>query len=626
MELSADRSNVLGCLPGKEENIPVEISEYFDKLRQTGDELADKLVKETLFPHDQFKNLGRQGYNHLLDIADVLGESPALALNRHTTVAQELSAYPDGLQNYYDPVKAPDWIDEEKLALTSKLWQQDMLAIISVLYSVSLPTCYLMKNGISALYDSAKLADKKYIYQRIYETGLMLDAVLAPGGMQIIRDLDHSHDDHLLDSLNKNDPNGKWQCQGNILSRTGGGTQTESESLDIDEQIQHSVEGSNGQATRYLWGKGYIAAKKIRFLHASMRFMLMNPAAMAKVRGPAKPEGASFSESIQHVNEPYNVKVLGLPVNQEDQAYTLLTFAYCIPKGLEKLGRFWSKEESEAFLHTWKVVGYTMGIQENLMVDTLADAEKLFEFIQRRQVGESDKAKQLTETVVYFFQDYLPRNFGLSKGIATRLITDQIGDTHAKMILPQDHIDEANRPVVVFVFTLAMKVLWLYYRARRILFKIPYMAKFFKGVFYGTGMDLVKSWRDVYSRKPFYIPLTVNTWKREKGVNPAFLETLRAWRHDLFNTMAAGLGCVIFSGVLFLFFLIFSLFDANGAASFTGWASFLLILSGLFILYYKVGQVSEQRPKPEQMQKKALEPISTLESAKSKGAGIPKEA
>jgi len=146
-----------------------------------------------------------------------------------------------------------------------------------------------------------------------------------------------------------------------------------------------------------------------------------------------------------------------------------------------------------------------------------------------------------------------------------------------------------------------MKVLWLYYRARRILFKIPYIARFFKGVFYGTGMDLVKSWRDAYSRKPFYIPLTVNTWKREKGVNPAFLEKLRAWRHDLFNTMAAGLGCVIFSGVFFLFFVIFSLFDLSGATSFTGWTSFLLILSGLFILHYKVGQVSEQRPKPEKM-------------------------
>jgi len=436
MELNSSRSNVLACLPEKGEEIPAEISEYFDALRQTGDDLADKLVKETLFPHDQFKNLGRQGYNHLLDIADVLGESPALALNPRTTIAQELDAYPDGLKDYYDPVKAPDWIDEEKLALTSKLWQQDMLAIISVLYGVSLPTCYLMKNGIPALYNSAKLADKKYIYQRIYETGLMLDAVLAPDGIQIIHDLDHSQDDHLLDSLNKNDPNGKWQCQGNILSRAGD-TQTEFESLNIDQQVQRSVEGSNGQATRYLWGKGYIAAKKIRFLHASMRFMLMNPAAMTKMRDTTKPKEANFSEAIQYVDEPYNAEVLGVPVNQEDQAYTLLTFAYCIPKGLEKLGRFWSKEESEAFLHTWKVVGYTMGIQENLMVDKLADAEKLFEFIQRRQAGESDQAKQLTETVVYFFQDYLPRNFGLSKGIATRLITDQLGETHAKMILPQ---------------------------------------------------------------------------------------------------------------------------------------------------------------------------------------------
>ncbi len=598
MDLNTDHSNVIACLPEKGQETPSSLNKYFNDLRQTGDELADHLVKNTLFPHNKFTKLGRQGYNHLLDIADVLAESPALALNSHTAVARELSEYPDRLQSYYDPIAAPDWVDEDKLALTGQLWQQDMLAIVSVLYGISLPSCYLMKNGIPALYDSAKLADKKYIYQRIYETGLMLDAVLAPGGMQIIEDLDHTHDKHMLDSLNRDDPEGKWEWQGHILTRTGEG-RAEPESLILHQYVKNAVAENSNRVTRYLWGKGYITAKKIRFLHATMRFMLMNPAAMAKMRGTThQPKEASFSESIQYNNEPYDASNLGLPVNQEDQAYTLLTFAYCIPKGLEKLGLYWSKEEAEAFLHTWKLVGYTMGIQENLMVDTLDDAEKLFKFIQHRQAGESAQAKQLSKTVVYFFQDYLPEHFGLSRGLATRLITDQLGATHAKMILPQEYINEANRPAVVLVFFLAMKVLWLYYRARNLIFKIPYISRIFRGVFYETGIDLVKSWRDAYSRKPFYVPLTVDTWKREKGVNQAFLEKLKTWRNKLFNTMAAGLACVISAGVFFLFYLFLVLFGENGTASLTGWLSLLLILSGLFILHYQVGKVSKLRPQP----------------------------
>lgn len=590
MVLSEDKKNVLNCLPSSTEDIPEDINAYFDELRQTGDVVADSLVKDTLFPNDKFRKLGRKGYNHLLDIADILAESPALALNSQTVVAKELSEYPEELQNYYDPIIAPDWVDEKKLALASKLWQQDVLAVVSVLYGVSLPACYLMKNGITALYDSAKLADRKYIYQRIYETGLLLDAVLGPDGFRVIADLDHTHDEHLVDSLNKTDPEGKWEWRGNTLVR--GDAEATASTRDT---LCEAVKNNTDKPKRYLWGKGYVTAKKVRFLHATMRFMLQNPSAMSHGR-PPKTGKSNFLESIQQNTEPYDIDTLGIPVNQEDQVYTLLTIAYCIPKGLEKFGRYWSDEERDAFLHTWCVVGYTMGIQENLLPKSWNEAEKLFEFIQRRQVGPSEQAKKLTETVVYFFQDYFPKHFGLSRGLATRLIVDQIGDTHAKMILPADYLTEANRPIVVRVFSITMKVLWLYYRARKLIFKIPYLAGFFRGVFYETGKNLIQSWRDAYSRKPFYVPLTVNTWKREKGVNEAFLTKLRDWRHKLFNTMALGLACMIGAGLSFVFFLMFTLFNAEYMACVTGWVATSLVLLGVFVLHYSLGKVSEKRP------------------------------
>ena len=51
-----------------------------------------------------------------------------------------------------------------------------------------------------------------------------------------------------------------------------------SENIDIDELNKQLDENREKQKPkRYLYGKGYITAKKVRFLHATMRFMLTNP-------------------------------------------------------------------------------------------------------------------------------------------------------------------------------------------------------------------------------------------------------------------------------------------------------------------------------------------------------------
>ena len=44
----------------------------------------------------------------------------------------------------------------------------------------------------------------------------------------------------------------------------------------LDPQDVHDeVERLRNKSKRYLWGKGYINAKKVRFLHAAMRYMLI---------------------------------------------------------------------------------------------------------------------------------------------------------------------------------------------------------------------------------------------------------------------------------------------------------------------------------------------------------------
>jgi hypothetical protein len=78
----------------------------------------------------------------------------------------------------------------------------------------------------------------------------------------------------------------------------------------------------------------------------------------------------------------------GMPCNQEEQAYTLMTFGYVYLRGLRTLGLKLDEGDERAVLHTWNVVGHLVGIRRELMVDTLAEAEALFARMQQRGRAE----------------------------------------------------------------------------------------------------------------------------------------------------------------------------------------------------------------------------------------------
>lgn len=591
--MQLNENNLMNFLPETNQALPDELNKYFDTLRMRGDEYADMLVKETLAPHQKAQHVGRLGYNHLLDIADVLAETPELVLNQHSRVATELDEYPGDLRDYFDPIEAPDWVDEAKLELSGRLWKKDMLAIISVLYSLSLPACYLMKNGIPALYQTAKLSSRRYIYQRIYETGLMLDAVLGPNGIRVVQDIDHTTDEHFRQAVNMSDPDGQWEKSGRTLVRKAKGACK----VDQSQLKKHmdSVMDAKEKPKRFLWGKGYITAKKVRFLHASMRYMLLNP-------GICQPKSSdldqkSFAKAIHHIDKPYDYETLGKPVNQEDLAYTLLTFGYCIPKGLRKWGRRWTDEEKQAFLHTWKVIGYTIGIQENLLTDNWDEAERLYNVIQERQAGTSSQAKILTETLIGFLQDYLPKHFGLDKGIAAKLIRDQMGSTYTKMVMPEEYIKASKGLLTTIVFRIVIIAVKLHYRVRRFLYKIPLISGFFKNLVYETGQELVKSWRDVYSRKPFYVSKKADEWQIMHGVSDSFRKELRQWRHKLFNTIAVGIGALSVATIAIGLYFVFWLLNNHDYRVISGWSALVLTALGVVILNYGAKRVANSRPK-----------------------------
>lgn len=561
--------------------------------RGIGDPEADALAERILTARAGSGGVSRGGYNHLLDLADVLVAHPELALVASSLVRRGLGESGE-VAAFFAPLEAPDWVDEKKLELASSLWRTDSILAIFVLYAASLPACYLMKKGVPALYQTEKLAEHKYVFQRIYETGLMLDSVLHQGGLQVIQDHEPCADEVFAKVLNEADPGGQWEWRGHRLHRGA----TESECVLDEHAVRSDFNAARSQAKRYIWGGGFIAARKVRLLHASMRVMLQNPDLMRPAAAVAPP--SSFMEATAHRPTAWDEGDLGKPVNQEDLAFTLLTFSYLIPKGMETWGRKVSKEQKEAFLHLWRVVGHVMGIRDDLMTDQWDEAAALYEQILENPdlSGGSQPGTILTAAVMDFLRAYLPDRLGLSKVAPAALIVDQLGPHWAQMIVPEDQYRAARRLRVRIAVGLVKIGLRAYYwLSQHVLRHLPFVARGVAGRIELASETLINSWRDSFRRKPFYIPSQATTWVVQRGVTPEYEASLMQWRQKLFDTVTAALVSLILAGGAFGAGLVFFLLGLGVRRNIALGVSVIAFVLAESLLRLVLPSVASQRPR-----------------------------
>ena len=580
--------------------------EELDATRQEGDPHADQLAAKIFGEASMNAEPGsRLGYNKLVDIADLLDTDSELLLLNDSNFAKALKQFPAEFQDYYDPMPAPDWVDVTKLEMASNMWRTNSLAMLGILYSASLPACYLMKNGIPALYQTAKLKDSKYVFQRIYETGLMLDAVMTPGGIELVQDVMPDSDDVFRRTLEKS-VGGNWKQEGDKFVKVSGADAGTSESpVEKPSPGEAAAVGENtvkddyrvaAGRRAYLWGRGYITAKKVRMLHASMRFMLLNPGVMK----PRVADGQAMADKFAkaHGSMQWETEKFGVPVNQEDLAFTLLTFSYLIPRGMEMIGCKLTLQEKEAFLHLWRVVGHIMGLRDDLMTDDWDEAKKLYERIHRLQAGASPHGIALTEAVMGFLKTYLPNSFGISARVPVALIGAQMGDD-AKMLF-SDHnnaiLSSMRTQCSMKVTRLALR--FFNRRYQRLLSWIPVANRVFGDLLYQASELLVKSWRDEYTRKPFYVPVSVDTWELKSGVDDAFRKRLHDWRQHLFLALGSS---VLAMGIMFAattVSLIFLIFGMIGAMKIGLLVALLGLIYSVFEIDVRIPSIFKKRPIP----------------------------
>jgi len=564
--------------------------------RMQGDPEADKLVSDIL-TNQPAAGISRGGYNHLLDLANVLVANPELTLVRGSRLRQQLDDA-GHVATFFDPIEAPDWVDQAKLTRASDIWRTDSLLCIAVLYAASLPACYLMRRGVPALYATEKLSEQKYVFQRIFETGVMLEGVMSPGGIKLMTDVDPSPDTMIASVLNTIDPVGAWTWQRHRLHRTGGETGTPPDPA----EVQRLVADARQKARRYIWGSGIVSARKVRFLHSAMRHMLQHPETTQKISRTILDERArTFVEHAQFRTAPWDTENLGIPINQEDLAFVLLTFGYLIPKGMATWGREVSREEREDFLHLWRVVGYVMGIREDLMTDNLDEAEALYEKILSRNAGASEPGTILTTAIMDFLREYLPARFGLAQTVPASLIIDQLGMDRAKIILTEKDARATRRLFTRTGHAFARSSIKLYYWLRRNLLR--FLPVFGVGVATLTEQcanSLIDSWRDSFRRNPFYIPTTATTWVLQKGVTPEYEQRLQHWRQRMFDTVAAGLGGLIIGGFGVALTLVFFILDWHQTRDVLAIATLVTFTLAVVALRYMVPRIAEQRPRIEE--------------------------
>ncbi|MFM7022006.1 MAG: oxygenase MpaB family protein [Flavobacteriales bacterium] len=221
----------------------------------------------------------------------------------------------------------PAWADQKKIRIGQDLFALYGPEIAFLLNFRSLPLCYTSKNGAKVLYATGRLKEDGHNVAKITRR-------LMETSQMVI----------------------------NVMS-PGGFAPT---------------------------GKGIVTVKKVRLIHAAIRYYLKNP---------------NIPTGDWDVNE------LGEPINQEEMAGTLMAFGPLVMNGLERLGIHTTNEEKDAYLHCWKLVGHFIGLDEHLFPENHEEGWQLGVAIIKRNYSESEEARVLAKSIIGFGQRIIPYRF-----------------------------------------------------------------------------------------------------------------------------------------------------------------------------------------------------------------------
>ncbi|MBI3230750.1 MAG: DUF2236 domain-containing protein [Burkholderiales bacterium] len=171
-------------------------------------------------------------------------------------------------------------------------------------------------------------------------------------------------------------------------------------------------------------GSGIAQILKVRLIHATIRNLILHGDPEQTLQDmqnqlagagqiAANTEGQNQRRNLgqQLFAHGWDAKQDGLPCNQEELAYTLLTFSYVFLRSMRRLGLGLAAEDEVAYLHAWNVVGHILGIRSELMAHDMAQAKALFIRMQERgrlQQRQPDPRPQLGRALMQAMENVIP--------------------------------------------------------------------------------------------------------------------------------------------------------------------------------------------------------------------------
>ncbi len=250
----------------------------------------------------------------------------------------------------------PEWADVEKIERAEVLFWDHGALSCTILFCASLPECYFVPNLAEVLHVAGQL--ERHTDHRVRSTAAMVFPVMLHGGL------------------------------------------------------------------RSPTGSGVAQVLKVRLIHATIRHLILRgtPAQVLDELGDQlHVDGAGVIEPVAIGGDAslhdalyargWSAGRMGLPCNQEELAYTLLTFSYVCLRSLRRLGIGLPPEDELAVLHAWNVVGHVLGIRRELMADTMEQAEALFAQMQaphRLRFEGADPRPGLGKALIQALEESIP--------------------------------------------------------------------------------------------------------------------------------------------------------------------------------------------------------------------------
>ncbi len=296
----------------------------------------------------------------------------------NSPVAQALETYVQSAQ------ALPEWANAAQIARAETVFLENGVLSCLLLFCASLPECYVLPDLSDVLHAAGQL--EKHTEHRIRSTAAMIFPVMMQGGLT-------------------------------------------------------SPQGS-----------GVAQVLKVRLIHAMIRNLILHgepeSVVLAMQQGGESATGSiaplaltvgsgSMYETL--FAHGWELRRDGLPCNQEELGYTLLTFHYVFLRGLRTLHLPLSDDDERAYLHTWNAMAHVLGVDRALMPQTMSDARAMFTRMQAR--GRADASKRPTsedprpklgQALMASMENVIPLR--ALKGIPTLLTTTLCGTAVASDI------------------------------------------------------------------------------------------------------------------------------------------------------------------------------------------------